>query len=200
MADSSEKDRHDREGGRQLLVFSVPLAILFGFLGYRGSATAWMLAAVATGASVGVAIFPIVAIRLVSGRFAELLPAPKSKSKSKSKPKPKSKSKSKSKWKSKSKSFQMPIGFDQAQDALPSDDAVEAARAVLEARAEGTPVLVALSERWMSKARRRALGIALMVFGGAGFVAGIALASASALWEAGGALAFLGLVLWYRTL
>lgn len=175
MGQLSEKDRHDREGGRQLLIFTIPLAILFAFLGWSGSLTAWLVAAAVTAVSVAIAVFPIVAIRLVSGRAAELLPAPE--------PSP-----------------TRTGGSAEPQVGLHDVGESDPARAVLEARSEGTPAAVALIEHVLPKARRRGLGIALMVLGAAGFVAGIALAPSSVVWKVGGTSAFLGLVLWYRTL
>lgn len=177
MRDQSELDRHDRQAGRQLLVISVPIEILL-IVGAFLVPAPTMIVAASFGAVVNVLciVHPVAAIRLASGRFAELFPAPKPTTRA---------------------------GDEgRLDDPPPARVGLESVRKVVAAVQEGTPLEVALLERDLSKRRRRWIGVGLMIAGTCGCFAGLALPdehSRVAVRVAGGAV-FVGLVVWYRTL
>lgn len=177
----SEKDRNDREAGRQLAV----LALLFGvggggFMVWAAWGTDFFVRAVLMFAVVPLVIgalglsYPMHAIRLVMGRWAELFPD--------------------------STPSSTPATGSERSD----DD-----ESVLAKVQEGLPADAALTEALIKTKRGRArLGIALMVLGVAGGIGFWAAESAGLApsWLAThvsrlcfGA-SFVGLVVWYRTL
>jgi hypothetical protein len=69
-------DRHDREAGRQLAVLVALVTLGLGAVAVFGGASLGLGAAIAASAvaTIGAFVFPIAAIRFLSGRWSELVP------------------------------------------------------------------------------------------------------------------------------
>lgn len=177
---SAEKERNDREGGRQVAWLILSLGALVSGLGAwamstggSGEPLAWGLGITAVGGAAFA--FPVFAIRLVMGRWAELF------------------ERDAAGGRPSRNRADRGGALDEVADPRQSSP--------LKSVQEGMPIEGALLEHVVPDKRKRAwIGYGMMTLGTGGCVLSMLLQVERDLWMAAFGTAMLGLVLWYRTL
>lgn len=175
---SAEKERSDREGGRQVAWLTLGLGALVSGLGGWAMSTgatweplAWGLGITAVGGAAFA--FPVFAIRLVMGRWAELF----------------------------ERGAEAPSRNRADRGGALDEVADPRQSSPLKSVQEGMPIEGALLEHVVPDKRKRAwIGYGLMALGTGGCVLSMLLQVERDLWMLAFGTGMLGLVLWYRTL